>query len=145
MISQIGLVLHCCRGFCCCCCCCCSSSSSSASIDYLVAAEGDNKLEALKHMPGFKRKNCKSYKRITANPSCQCCFRPCCMWKEVENKLWISFQSQSFKPESLELDHSTAAAAAAAAMNESKSLMIDLLQNKPENQLEHHSCVAMNE
>ncbi len=55
------------------------------------------------------------------------------------------FQSQSFEPESLELDHSTAAAAAAAAMNESKSLMIDLLQNKPENQLEHHSCVAMNE
>jgi hypothetical protein len=53
------------------------------------------------------------------------------------------FQSKSLESESLEIDHS--AAAAAAAMNESKSLMIDLLQNKPENQLEHHSSVAMNE
>jgi hypothetical protein len=51
------------------------------------------------------------------------------------------FHPKSLEPESLELDHS----AAAAAMNESKSLMIDLLQNKPENQLEHHSSVAMNE
>jgi hypothetical protein len=48
------------------------------------------------------------------------------------------FQSKSLVPESLELDHS-------AAMNESKSLMIYLLQNKPQIQLEHHSSVAMNE
>jgi len=51
------------------------------------------------------------------------------------------FQTKSLEAESLELDHS----AAAAAMNESNSLMIDLLQNKPENQLEDHSSVAMNE